>query len=98
DSPFSAATTLRGSSPFDPITQMSEFKKLDAKTISEPSGETDQASAPSRISRGAPPSMETIQTPECSAPKAVACANSLVPSGNQPTGDQPVILYPTSCG
>jgi hypothetical protein len=27
--------------------------------------------------------------------KEVACANNLVPSGNQPTGDQPVTLYPT---
>jgi hypothetical protein len=33
--------------------------------------------------------MEITQILEWSAPKEVTCANSFVPSGNQPTGDQP---------
>src|SRR3954462_14182332 len=92
NSPCSALTILRESWPFAPITQISELKTVELKAISDPSGDTDQASAPPRISRGAPPSTETAQTLDRSAPSEVACASNLVPSGNQPTGNHPVIL------
>src|SRR5262245_11907771 len=91
-SPCSALTILRESCPFAHITQISELKAVELKAISDPSGDTDQASAPSRISRGAPPSTEATQTLEFSAPNEVACARNLVPSGNQPIGNQPMIL------
>ena len=67
----------------------------EVNAISEPSGETEFAQAPSRSFRGGPPRMESVQMLyPLSSPRF---ARRLIPSGNQPATAQaglPGAIFP----